>query len=175
MNLQRILSHFRPASDFELGLGSFSLLEEITKGQEWAKFLNPNLSTSSTSNQRPTEEPMSQLKNQLNPRNSSQSNGILNQLGSGSNRWSFKTTEPSPAFGFSMAQTSPDTFPPANLDFLGGKWQQADQSEPMEDGQNHTDMQSGASRLGQQIRPPSFVVVRQSSTKKYLSLIQLIF
>ncbi|XP_030595247.1 uncharacterized protein LOC115786901 [Archocentrus centrarchus] len=150
-------SHIRPASDFELGLGSFSLLEEITNGQEWAKFLNPNFSASS-SNQRPAEEPMSQPKNQLNPHHSAQPNGILNPLGGGSNQWSFKSTEPSPAIGFSMAQTPPVTFPPAKIDFSGGKWQQTDQSEPMEDGQNHPDVQSGASRLGQQIRPPSFVV-----------------
>lgn len=37
-----ILPTFSCGSEFEFGLGSFSLLEEITSGQEWAKFLTPN-------------------------------------------------------------------------------------------------------------------------------------
>lgn len=36
-----ILPLFSCGSDFEFSLGSFSLLEEITSGQEWAKFLTP--------------------------------------------------------------------------------------------------------------------------------------
>lgn len=150
-------SHIRPASDFELGLGSFSLLEEITKGQEWAKFLSPSLSSSST-NQRPLEDPMSQPQNQLNPHSSTQSNGILNQFGSAGNQWSFRSTEPSLATDFSMAQTLPNAFPAASTDISGGKLHQTTPSEPMEDGHNYPHMQSGASRLEQQIRPPSFVV-----------------
>lgn len=161
MSLQKILSCFRPASDFELGLGSFSLLEEITKGQEWAKFLSPSLSSSST-NQRPLEDPMSQPQNQLNPHSSTQSNGILNQFGSAGNQWSFRSTEPSLATDFSMAQTLPNAFPAASTDISGGKLHQTTPSEPMEDGHNYPHMQSGASRLEQQIRPPSFVVVRYS-------------
>lgn len=34
-------------SDFEFSLGSFSLLEEITIGQEWAKFLTSNVASAS--------------------------------------------------------------------------------------------------------------------------------
>lgn len=157
----KILSRFRPASDFELGLGSFSLLEEITKGQEWAKFLSPSLSSSSA-NQRPLEDPMGQPPNQLNPHSSTPSNGILNQLGSGGNQWSFRSTESSRATDFSMVQTLPNAFPAASTDISGGKLHQTDPSEAMEDGHNYPHMQSGASRLEQQIRPPSFVVVRYS-------------
>ncbi|XP_062249492.1 uncharacterized protein zgc:113229 [Platichthys flesus] len=52
---------FRPSSDSAFGLGSFSLLEEIVTGQEWARFLKPNLPAASA-NQRPSGEPPSQLK-----------------------------------------------------------------------------------------------------------------
>ncbi|KAL3973104.1 hypothetical protein ACER0C_024311 [Sarotherodon galilaeus] len=160
-------SHIRPASDFELGLGSFSLLEEITKGQEWAKFLSPSLSSSSA-NQRPLEDPMRQPQNQLNPHSSTQSNGILNQFGSAGNQWSFRSTEPSLATDFSMAQTLPNAFPAASTDISGGKLHQTDPSEPMEDGHNYPHMQSGASRLEQQIRPPSFVVSAGNPLNKAL-------
>ncbi|XP_005913486.1 uncharacterized protein zgc:113229 [Haplochromis burtoni] len=160
-------SHIRPASDFELGLGSFSLLEEITKGQEWAKFLSPSLSSSSA-NQRPLEDPMGQPPNQLNPHSSTPSNGILNQLGSGGNQWSFRSTESSRATDFSMAQTLPNAFPAASTDISGGKLHQTDPSEAMEDGHNYPHMQSGASRLEQQIRPPSFVVSTKNPLNKAL-------
>ncbi|XP_067104303.1 uncharacterized protein zgc:113229 [Osmerus mordax] len=33
--------HVRPSSDSDFGLGSFSLLDEILTGQEWAQFLSP--------------------------------------------------------------------------------------------------------------------------------------
>lgn len=46
---------FSCGSDFEFGLGSFSLLEEITSGQEWAKFLTPN-PASASADQRPLQE-----------------------------------------------------------------------------------------------------------------------
>lgn len=45
----------RPSNDFNIGLGSFSLLEEIQTGQYWANFLRPTMSDIST-NQRPAEE-----------------------------------------------------------------------------------------------------------------------
>ncbi|XP_051274973.1 cyclin-dependent kinase 12 isoform X2 [Dicentrarchus labrax] len=138
----------RSASDFEFGLGSFSLLEEIVTGQEWAKFLNPNLSVTSA-NQSPSEE----HKIPAYPYDSSQS--------SVNNQWSFRGTEASPVSNFSMAQISPVPLLPVSMDLSEGRQQQihreADQSEPMEDGQTQSDMQSRDSRLGQRLRPASFV------------------
>ncbi|XP_037636392.1 uncharacterized protein zgc:113229 [Sebastes umbrosus] len=113
----------RSSGDFEFGLGSFSLLEEITTGQEWAKFLSPNRSAASA-NQRPSE-----LK--IPPHNSAQSSLILNQQGGVDNHWSFRGTEASPGLDFSMAQISPDAFQPVSMDVSEGK--QA--AEPMEHGQ----------------------------------------
>ncbi|XP_069550655.1 uncharacterized protein [Brachyistius frenatus] len=152
--------HTRSTSNFDLGLGSFSLLEEIVKGQEWAKFLNPNLSTNSA-NQRPSGEPLIQPKIQPNPHDSTQSSGILKELGGGRSQWSFRT-ESSPATVFSVAQISPDASLPVSMDVSEGKQQEcvhrgAYNPEPMEDGQNQAGMQTGESRLGQQLRPPSFV------------------
>ncbi|XP_035525211.1 uncharacterized protein zgc:113229 isoform X2 [Morone saxatilis] len=144
----------RSTSDFEFGLGSFSLLEEIVTGQEWAKFLNPNLLVTSA-NQSPSEE----LKIPPNPYDSSQS--PVKQQGGVNNQWSFRSTEASPISDFSMAQISPVPLLPVSMDLSEGRQQQvprvADQSEPMEDGQTQSDMQSRDSRLGQRLRPVSFV------------------
>ncbi|XP_008281845.1 dentin sialophosphoprotein [Stegastes partitus] len=155
-------AHVRSTSDFDFGLGSFSLLEEIVMGQEWAKFLNPNLSAPSA-NHTPSEQPLSQAKIQPNPQDSNQSPGFLNQFRGGSNRWSFRNTESSPAPVFSRTQTSPEAFSPVSMDVSEGRQQQqqqwahreADHSEPMEDGHNQSDMQSGGSGP-QQPRTPSF-------------------
>eukprot|EP00064_Thunnus_orientalis_P019679 superscaffoldBa00005029_g19805 len=87
--------HIRSSSDFDFGLGSFSLLEEIVTGQEWAKFLNPAVSAPSA-NQRPSEEPPSQLKITPNPYDSGQSSLILSQQGDGNNQWSFRGSKSSP-------------------------------------------------------------------------------
>uniref|UniRef100_A0A096M1A7 Uncharacterized protein n=1 Tax=Poecilia formosa TaxID=48698 RepID=A0A096M1A7_POEFO len=130
-------SNIRRSSDFDFGLGSFSLLDEITKGQEWAKFLNPNLSISSVT-ERPSEEPSNQPHIQPQPHSLNQSPGTLNQVGVGNNQWSFRSTESSPGPVFSMPQSAP-VFPPANIDTSVLR-QQADQSEPMEDGQSRSEM-----------------------------------
>ncbi|XP_014828036.1 PREDICTED: uncharacterized protein LOC106907032 [Poecilia mexicana] len=132
-------SNIRRSSDFDFGLGSFSLLDEITKGQEWAKFLNPNLSISSVT-ERPSEEPLNQPHIQPQPHSLNQSPGTLNQVGVGNNQWSFRSTESSPGPVFSMPQSAP-VFPPANIDTSVLR-QQADQSEPMEDGQSRSEMLS---------------------------------
>ncbi|XP_031158956.2 uncharacterized protein zgc:113229 isoform X1 [Sander lucioperca] len=125
----------RSSSDFDLGLGSFSLLEEIVTGQEWAKFINPNQSAYSA-NQRPSE-----LKIPPNPHDSGQSYLILNQQGGVNNQWSFRGTEASSDLNFSMAQISPDAFQAVSMDVSEGKQaavrdvhSEADQSEPMEHG-----------------------------------------
>ncbi|XP_029964788.1 A-kinase anchor protein 200 [Salarias fasciatus] len=127
--------HFRSIGDFEFGLGSFSLLDEITKGQEWAKFLNPNV-FAAPANQTPSEEMQVQLKNQPDPHTQS---GVFNQANVGNNQWSFSGVEPSNVF--SGAQM------PVSMDVTEGKQTDVrmhadvDQSEPMEDGQNLSDTQ----------------------------------
>ncbi|XP_032383081.1 uncharacterized protein zgc:113229 isoform X2 [Etheostoma spectabile] len=134
----------RLSSDFEFGLGSFSLLEEIVTGQQWAKFINPNQSAYSA-NQRPSE-----LQIPPNPHDSGQSYLNLNQQGGVNNQWSLRETEASPDLDLSMAQISPDAFQAVSMDVSEGKQaavrdvhSEADQSEPMEHG--HT------------CRPPLFV------------------
>ncbi|KAK1904519.1 Serine/threonine-protein kinase PITSLRE [Dissostichus eleginoides] len=128
--------YMRSNRDFEFGLGSFSLLDEIVTGQEWAKFLNPVSSAAST-NQRPTE-----LKILSNSHDNGQSTLILNQQGGVNNPWSFQGTETSPGSDFSMAQISPDASHPVSMDVSEGKQAAArefhsapDQLIPMEHGQ----------------------------------------
>ncbi|XP_054453188.1 uncharacterized protein zgc:113229 [Anoplopoma fimbria] len=127
--------YMRSTSDFEFGLGSFSLLEEIVTGQEWARFLNPNQSAASA-HQRPSE-----LKITPNLNDTSPSSLILSQQGVVNNQWGFKGTETSPDLDFSRAQISPDAFQPVSMDVSEGKQaavrgvhSEADQSEPMEHG-----------------------------------------
>ncbi len=109
----------RSASDFEFGLGSFSLLEEITTGQEWARFLNLNQPVASA-NQRSLEE----VKTPPDPHDSSQSSLISIHQGGVNNQWSFRGTEASPVSDFSMAQISPDAFQSVSMDVSQGKQQQ---------------------------------------------------
>ncbi|KAE8285894.1 hypothetical protein D5F01_LYC15563 [Larimichthys crocea] len=155
--------NMRSVSDFEFSLGSFSLLEEITTGQKWANFLNPN---QSAANQRPSE----QLKISPDLHDSSQSSVILNHQGGVNNQWRFRSTEASPVWDYSMAQISPEHFLPASMDVSEGKQQQqyvhreADQSEPMEHGHTQVVMQSGGSV--QRRRPPSFVQADDNSALK---------
>ncbi|CAN9515016.1 unnamed protein product [Ophioblennius macclurei] len=135
--------HARSIGDFEFGLGSFSLLEEITKGQEWAKFLNPNL-LGAPANQTPSEVMQVQLKNQADPRSQS---GVFNRVNAGSNQWNFNSVEPSRVFN--GAPVSLDAFPPVSMDVTDGKQSpQFDQSEPMDDGQNMSDMLTSESEQG---------------------------
>lgn len=143
-------------------MGSFSLLEEITTGQEWAKFLDPNQPTAPT-NQRPPEElPI--------PQNHHDSES-KNQHPAGTNLWSLGRTEATP--DVNMAQTSPDVFLPVSMDVSGEKQQQdahreAAPSEPMEHGSNHSEMQSEES--GQQQRPKSFPRVRLHIKIHYIAI-----
>lgn len=150
-------SAFRHNSDFDFGLGSFSLLEEITKGQEWAKFINPNLYTSSI-NQRPPEE--TQPKVPPNPFSANQSAGSVNQLRDGSSPWTFRSTEPPPA------QTAP-VFSSVSMEVSDGKQQEsayrpADPVELMEHGHNQSDGQLRESRPGPQLGPSATPQVRRS-------------
>nr|XP_046261259.1 uncharacterized protein zgc:113229 [Scatophagus argus] len=146
----------RSAGDFEIGLGSFSLLEEIVTGQEWAKFLKPKQSAAST-----IQKPSGELQIPLNSCGSSQSCQILNHEGGVNSKWSFRGAEASQVSGFSMAQILPGGFVPARMDVSEEKQQQhvhreADLSEPMEHGHAQSNVQSGDSGLGQPLRPPSF-------------------
>lgn len=140
--------HTRPSGDFDFGLGSFSLLEEITKGQEWAKFLNPNVLPDSA-NQNQSEEMQVQLKNQPGRHNQS---GVFNQINAGTSQWSFGGVEPSHLFN--GTRVSPDAVLPVSMDTTEGKQTdvrmqaEADQSEPMEDGRNLSDMQSSENQQG---------------------------
>ncbi|XP_020501485.2 uncharacterized protein zgc:113229 [Labrus bergylta] len=124
--------YMRSTGDFQLGLGSFSLLEEIVTGQEWAKFLKPQLSATSA-NQRPLEG----LQIAQNPHRTL----IFSQPGGQNKQWS------TPASDFSMGQTSSEGVLPVGMDVSGGKPKQdvhseADHSEPMEHGSNQSDLQS---------------------------------
>ncbi|XP_070818284.1 A-kinase anchor protein 200 [Chaetodon trifascialis] len=138
----------RSTGDFDFSLGSFSLLEEIVTGQEWAMFLNPNQSATST-NQRPSEE----LKIPPKPHDSSQSPVISNHQGGVNNQWSFRGTEASPVSDLSMAQISPDAFRPVSMDVSEEQQQhirrEADRLEPMEQGHIQSD------GPGQQLTPLS--------------------
>ncbi|XP_030001736.1 uncharacterized protein LOC115427350 [Sphaeramia orbicularis] len=143
----------RPANDFDFGLGTFSLLDEIVRGQEWAKFLNPTL-PAPTAHQRQPDDTLDQLKIPQNPYDSGKSSLISNQNVGGSNTWSLRLSSQSSSPDFSMAQVSPDASVPVNMDITDGKQvqevhRQADQSEPMEH------IQSEQSGLGQQLRPPA--------------------
>lgn len=152
----RYFSCFRSSDDFKFGLGSFSLLEEITMGQDWAKFLKPTISA----RQRPSEEPLSQLRIIPNPYDSGQSSMILNQQGGGNNQWNLKGSKLSPV----SAQKSPDALLLTGMGVMEGEhnamqdihsW--ADQSEPVEHGHTQSNRQSEERR---QARAPSFVEVR---------------
>ncbi|KAF3693936.1 hypothetical protein EXN66_Car009612 [Channa argus] len=153
--------HIRSYSESEFGLGSFSLLEEIVTGQEWAKFLNPNLSAPSV-NQSPSEDSLNQSQIPPNPYYSVRLSVFSNQQEGGNNQWKFLGTEATPGSNTGMAQLSPGASLPVSMEVLEKKQQEsvhreADRSEPMDDGHNQSDMQLGQRRLGQQHRPPSFV------------------
>ncbi|KAK2849078.1 hypothetical protein Q5P01_008912 [Channa striata] len=143
----------RSSSDFEFGLGSFSLLEEIVTGQEWAKFLNPNISGPSV-NQSLSKESLGQSQMPPNPYYSVQPSVFSNQQQGGSNHWKFWGTEATQGSHSGMAQISPGaSLPVPYMDVH----REGDQSEPMDDGLNQSHLQLEQRCPGQQRRPPSFV------------------
>ncbi|XP_061581470.1 uncharacterized protein zgc:113229 [Cololabis saira] len=164
----------RSTSDFEIGLGSFSLLDEIVKGQEWAKFINPNVS-STLVNHRPSQQSLIHPKVQPCHHSTDQSPGILNQLAGGHDQFppasmgpgGFTTAESSPATVLSMAQSWPHTFPPVSMD-LQSIQRETGRSEAMEDGQNQSGFQGGG---GQELRlrPSSFI---QPAETPYSSVVK---
>ncbi|XP_041653939.1 uncharacterized protein zgc:113229 [Cheilinus undulatus] len=134
----------RSTGDFEFGLGSFSLLDEIVTGQEWAKFLNPN-SSANSDYQRPPEE--------LQIPQNHHHTVITNQYGDENKQLATADSD------VSMAQTS-SGFVPVSMDVSGIKQQrdvhsEADQSEPMEHGNSQSEQQ--AEERGQRQRPALFL------------------
>lgn len=125
-------------SDFEFGLGSFSLLEEITSGQEWAKFLTPNLASASA-DQRTLQE----LKA---PTFSTQA---LNPNHSSNNQRSFQDRVASPFTDVSAIQTWPGDFQPVRMDVSEEQrcgHRANEQMESMEHGHTPSDMKYGRRR-----------------------------
>nr|XP_040029628.1 uncharacterized protein zgc:113229 [Gasterosteus aculeatus aculeatus]XP_040029629.1 uncharacterized protein zgc:113229 [Gasterosteus aculeatus aculeatus] len=119
------------ATNFQFGLGSFSLLEEIVTGQKWARFLNPNQSAASA-NPRP---PGLKIPSSLNE--SGQTPVIFNKQGGAYNQWDFRGSAASPDSGF----MPPDAFQPVSMDVSVAKpdavrhvHSDAGQAEPMEHG-----------------------------------------
>lgn len=100
-----MLPLFSCSSDFEFGLGSFSLLEEITSGQEWANFLTPTR-TSASADLRPLQKvPTTTFSTQsLIPNRSSDK-----QRG-------FQDGGASPFSDISMVQAWPGDFQPVGMD-----------------------------------------------------------
>ncbi|KAK6298948.1 hypothetical protein J4Q44_G00304580 [Coregonus suidteri] len=89
---------FRSPSSFEFSLGSFSLLEEILTGQEWARFLNPS-QVDASANQTPAEEVTNQSETSQNrpqDHESAQSTLTLDrvsQSGNVNSQWDFRPSE----------------------------------------------------------------------------------
>lgn len=158
---------FRLSDDVAFGLGSFSLLEEIITGQEWAKFLSPTQSAPSA-NQRPSEEPVSRLKITPNPYDGGESSLILKRTGNANNQWRLKCSRPSPASSFTRPRISAEAFLPVSTDVAEGKQgavqdahSRDDQSEPMKHCYVQSNMQPEETAPGQQSGPPSFIEVNR--------------
>lgn len=120
--------YMRSRNDFDLGLGSFSLLDEIVSGQEWAKFLNPSISASVHEGAPPAMEQA--FTNHLS----------INSMSKdvGSNLWTSGINGEAPNTDIAMNQMSPEPLFPVGMDITekSGK-----QSEPMEQGLSQSDMQ----------------------------------
>lgn len=130
-------------SDFEFGLGSFSLLEEITSGQEWAKFLTPNLASASA-DQRTLQEvkvPPFSTRSLIPNHSSNNQRGFLDSVAS-----------PFPDVG--ATHTWPGDLQPVSMDVSEEEQcgrRATEQMESMEHGAAPADM-----RIGRQRRPLSF-------------------
>ncbi|TNM99249.1 hypothetical protein fugu_013813 [Takifugu bimaculatus] len=119
-------------SDFEFGLGSFSLLEEISSGQEWANFLTPNL-TPASADLRPLPKVRRPTFNtqSLIPNHSSDDQRGSHDRGA----TSFSD--------ISVAQTWPGCFQPVSMDISEeqqGVQRESEQTELMEHGHAPSDV-----------------------------------
>lgn len=133
-----MLALFSCGSDFEFGLGSFSLLEEITTGQEWAKFLTPNLASASA-DQRTLQEVKA-------PTVSTQS--LIPNHSSNSQR-GFRDRVASPFSDVSAIQTWPGDPQPVSMDVSEEEQcghRATEQMESMEHGHAPSDMGIGRQR-----------------------------
>ncbi|RVE67314.1 hypothetical protein OJAV_G00101600 [Oryzias javanicus] len=130
----------RFTSDFEIGLGSFSLLEEIAKGQVWAKFINPSHSTPSA-HQRPLVESVFLPQNQPDSHTRNQLPQTPHHPGNARDTWSSRSIDSSPAEGFRIP---PQTLLPVVMD--------AQHSEAMEDDHSKFDLQSAGSEARMRFR-----------------------
>lgn len=142
----------RCSGDFDFGLGSFSLLEEIGMGQKWAKFLNPNLSAASI-NQTPSNE--FRIPASLNHDSQPSSKPLI-----------FSSTGGAPQLSnVNMTQVSSNDFLPVGMDVCEGKQPRvADQSEPVACSPGGTQTQL-VDRRPHQRPPPSFAQVRLHSNQ----------
>ncbi|XP_019739817.1 uncharacterized protein LOC109524399 isoform X2 [Hippocampus comes] len=133
----------RSSDDFQFSFSSVSLLEEIVSGQEWAKFLNTDLSDSST-NQKTPEKTLSSPDVTPKPSHNGPSNFATRQTEGGNKQWSFKASEPLPVHNDPVNANFPDE-PAQN----STAHREADQSEPMEQGQSQSYVQLKQSGLTQ--------------------------
>ncbi|XP_072293877.1 uncharacterized protein [Eucyclogobius newberryi] len=116
----------RSTNEFDLGLGQFSLLDEIVSGQEWAKFLNPATSTS-------VREGPSQETNYHDEK--SRMNSTLSEHNVGNDTHIFGTSAVASNKDIAMSQVSLEPSSHVGMDISQM------QSEPMEHGQRQSDMQ----------------------------------
>lgn len=145
----------RCSGDFDFGLGSFSLLEEIGMGQEWAKFLNPNQSAAST-NQMPSNEFQTPASLSFDP----QQSVPVNHVRSVNKPFIFSSTEGAPQLStVNMTQMSFNDFLSVSMDVCEGKQSTvADQAEPVTCSPGETQTQL-VDRQPHQRPPSSFAQV----------------
>lgn len=146
----------RCSGDFEFGLGSFSLLEEIGMGQEWAKFLNPGQSAASAN-----QTPSSELQMPATPGHDPQRSVTVNHVGSVSKPLIFSSTGGAQQLSdVSMTQASSSDFLPVSMDVCEGKLPRvADQAQAAACSPGETRTQP-ADRQAHQRPPPSIAQVR---------------
>lgn len=130
--IQSVFPLFSCDSDFEFGLGSLSLLEEISSGQEWANFLTPNLT--------PASADLRPLQKVRKPTFSTQS--LITNHSSDNQRGSHDRGETSFS-DISVAQTWPGFFQPVSMDISEeqqGVQRESEQTELMEHGRDPSDV-----------------------------------
>lgn len=98
--------YMRSTNDF--GLGSFSLLDEIVSGQEWAKFLNPSMSAPVI--ERSSPETMDQTLTNHHFKHS----GMNSMSQDRNNSWTLGTNSAAPDTDIAMTQLLPEPSFPAN-------------------------------------------------------------
>lgn len=131
----------RSTSEVEFSLGSFSLLEEIFTGQEWARFLNPTQANIPT-NKRPVEEAANQPKTPVGRKDQGNALSGLNLTPTRNNEWGFRLNEVNNVSERRITQMPSDNSVPTNMDIPESSQVQEARSEiiqPMEHGQDQTD------------------------------------